>query len=162
MALEAAGRGANIVIFPQYQIPEDIYRKPGRWGEIARKAKVYIALGTYSPVSPLAYGKQAKVMGIVFSPEGKIVAAQVALHPSPIGRAMVIAGHEAQPIAIPGLGQVALLPCFDDVTSRPTRLFSQAGADVILAMANDGIFKGTIHPQLHMIRSRLRAVESRT
>lgn len=159
MALEAAGRGADMVLFPQYQIPGDLYRKPGRWGDLARKAKVYIALGTYAPVSPGDYGK-SWVMGLVLSPEGEIVGTQVALHPSPIGRVMVTAGTQAQPIAIPGLGRVALLPCFDDVTSRPARLFTRAGADVLFSMANDSLFKGTIHSQLHLLRSRLRAVEN--
>ena len=161
MALEAAGRGAEVVVFPQYHIPGDIERDPGRWAQIARKAKAHIVLGTYTPVVPLAYGKESRVTGLVFSPEGKMVGTQAALHPSPIGRSMVVAGTQARPIAIPGLGQVGLLPCFDDVSSRPTRLFSRAGVDVMLSMANDGLFKGTIHPDLHMIRSRLRAVESR-
>ena len=100
-------------------------------------------------------------MALVFSPEGKLVGTQVALHPSPIGRPMTIPGAEASPVSIPGLGKVALLPCFDDVTSRPARLSTKAGADYLLSMANDGLFVGTIHPRLHMIRARLRAVESR-
>jgi apolipoprotein N-acyltransferase len=160
LVVAAAAKGANMVLFPQYQIPEDIYRHPGRWGELARKSKVYVALGTYAPVEPFQYGKAAWVMGLVFSPEGKIVGTQVALHPSPIGRSLVRKGTQARPIAIAGLGTVALLPCYDDVTSRPARLFSRAGADFLLSMANDGLFTGTIQPQLHMTRSRLRAVEN--
>ncbi|MEK7389699.1 MAG: nitrilase-related carbon-nitrogen hydrolase [Elusimicrobiota bacterium] len=162
MALEAAGRGADMVLFPQYQIPEDIYREPGRWAGIARRAKAYIALGTNAPVEAGDYGRQAWVMNLVFSPEGKLVGSQIAQHPSPVGRPMVVVGRQASPVEIPGLGRVALLPCFDDVTSRPTRQLSRAGADVVFSLANDSLFKGTIHPRLHLLRSRLRAVESRT
>ena len=160
MALEASRRGADLVLFPQYQIPEDIYRHPGRWAELARKAKAYLALGTYSPVSEHAPGKEAWVISLVFSPRGELIGAHKALHPSPMGRHMVPAGERAEPIAVPGLGRVAFLPCFDDVSSRSTRLFGRSGVDFIAAIANDGSFVGTIQPELHLIRARLRAVES--
>jgi apolipoprotein N-acyltransferase len=161
MTASAAARGADMVLFPQYQIPEDIYRHPERWGEIARKSHVYMALGTYAPVVPEQYGAEAWVVSLVFGPDGRMIGTQRALHPSPFGRPMVVAGEDAEPIAIPSLGRLAILPCFDDVTPRPTRMFGRTGADFIAAIANDGLFKGTIHPRLHVIRSRLRAVESR-
>jgi predicted amidohydrolase len=150
-----------MVLFPQYQIPEDIYRHPERWGEIARKSRVYMALGTYAPVEPEAYGGEAWVVSLVFSPDGTLSGTHRALHPSPFGRPRVVAGTDAEPIVVPDLGRVAILPCFDDVTPRPARLFSAAGIDFIAAIANDSPFKGTIHPELHLMRSRLRAVESR-
>ena len=161
MTASAAARGADMVLFPQYQIPEDIYRHPERWGEIARKSKVYMALGTYAPVNPEQYGAEAWVVSLVFGPDGRMIGTHRALHPSPFGRPMVVAGEDAEPIAIPSLGRLAILPCFDDVTPGPARMFSRSGADFIAAIANDGLFKGTIHPSLHVIRSRLRAVESR-
>ncbi len=161
MAVEAGGHGADLVLFPQYQIPEDIYRHPERWGDIARKAKVYMALGTYAPVEPLQYGAEAWVVSLVFGPDGKMIGTHRALHPSPFGRPMVVAGEDADPIVIPALARLAILPCFDDVTPRPARMFRKTGADFIAAIANDGLFQGTIHPDLHVIRSRLRAVESR-
>ncbi|UPT73014.1 MAG: hypothetical protein M0D55_14060 [Elusimicrobiota bacterium] len=111
-------------------------------------------------MTPLAYGKQAWVMGLVFAPDGTLYDSQAALHPSPVGRPMTVAGTESRPIPIPGLGKVALLPCFDDVSSRPSRLAGKAGADVLLSIANDGLFRGTNHPALHMMRARLRAVET--
>lgn len=160
MALEAAGRGANMILFPQYQLPEDVYREPGRWSDIARKSKAFVALGTDAPVKPHVFGKEAWVIGLVFGPDGKVYDTQVALHPSPVGRPMTIPGVESRPIPIPGLGKVALLPCFDDVSSRPVRLAGRAGADLLLSMANDGLFQGTNHPRLHLLRARLRAVES--
>jgi apolipoprotein N-acyltransferase len=120
-----------------------------------------MALGTYSPVEPMQFGKDAWVISLVFGPDGRMIGTHRALHPSPFGRPMVVAGEVANPIDVPPLGRVAILPCFDDVTSRPTRMFSRAGIDFIAAIANDGLFKGTIHPRLHIIRSRLRAVESR-
>ena len=161
MTAQAAARGAAMVLFPQYQIPEDIYRHPARWGAIARKSHVYIALGTYAPVEAEQFGKAAWVVSLVFAPDGKMIGTHRALHPSPFGRPMVVAGEDAEPIEIPSLGRLAILPCFDDVTPTPTRMFSRAGVDFIAALANDGLFKGTIHPSLHVFRSRLRAVESR-
>ena len=160
MALEATRRGADMVLFPQYQIPEDVYRHPGRWAELARKAKAYLALGTYSPVRENAPGKEAWVISLVFSPRGELIGSHKALHPSPVGRPMVPAGDRADPIAVPGLGGLAFLPCFDDVASRSTRLFGRSGVDFIAAIANDGPFIGTSQPELHLLRSRLRAVES--
>ncbi len=161
MALQARARGADMVLFPQYQIPEDIYRHPERWGDIARKAKMYMALGTYAPVEPNVYGKEAWVVSLFFSPDGQLYGTHRALHPSPFGRPMVVAGQDANPVSVPALGRVAVLPCFDDVTPRPTRMFGRGGIDFIAAIANDGPFKGTSHPELHILRSRLRAVESR-
>lgn len=160
MALEAAGKGANMVLFPQYQLPEDVYREPGRWSDIARKSKAFVALGTDVPVKPHVFGKESWVIGIVFGPDGKVYDTQVAQHPSPVGRPMTIPGAESRPIPIPGLGKVAILPCFDDVSARPVRRAEKAGADMLLSIANDGMFQGTNHPRLHLHRARLRAVES--
>ena len=161
MTASAAARGADMVLFPQYQIPEDIYRHPARWGEIARRSHVYMALGTYAPVVAEHYAEEAWVVSLVFGPDGRMIGSHRALHPSPFGRPMVVAGEDAEPIAIASLGRLAILPCFDDVTPGPTRMFSRSGIDFIAAIANDGLFKGTIHPSLHLMRSRLRAVESR-
>ncbi len=162
MTAQAAARGADMVLFPQYQIPEDIYRHPQRWGEIARKSGVYMALGTYAPVEPEQFGAEAWVVSLVFAPDGKMIGTHRALHPSPFGRPMVVAGTDAEPIAIPSLGRLAILPCFDDVTPRPTRMFGRSGIDFIAAIANDEAVQGnSIQPELHLIRSRLRAVESR-
>lgn len=162
MALEAAAKGADLVLFPQYHIPGDILRRPEPWGEIARKAGVYMSLGTYTPVNPMAFGKEAWVTALVFAPDGRLVGAQKALHPSPMGRPMVLAGDAAEAIEIPPFGKLAVLSCYDDVTPRAARMFSSSQPDLIAANANDGLFKGTIHPRLHQLRSRLRAVESRT
>lgn len=161
MTASAAARGADMVLFPQYQIPEDIYRHPARWGEIARKSHVYMALGTYAPVVPEHYSEEAWVVSLVFGPDGRMIGTHRALHPSPFGRPLVVAGEVANAIPIPSLGRLAILPCFDDVTPGPARMFSRSGVDFIAAIANDGPFKGTIHPSLHVIRSRLRAVETR-
>lgn len=161
MTREAAGRGARMVLFPQYQIPEDIARAPEQWGAIARENKVFLALGTYSPVVEGAYGKDAWVISLVFSPDGKLLGTHKALHPSPIGRPMVSAGEAVDPIDVPGLGRLAILPCYDDVTPRPARLFGAARPDLFAAIANDGLFKGTIEPELHLLRARLRAIENR-
>jgi apolipoprotein N-acyltransferase len=118
-------------------------------------------IGTDAPVEPLEFGRYAWVVALVFGPDGKMIGTHRALHPSPFGRPMVVAGEDADPIDIPSLGRLAILPCFDDVTPRPTRMFGRSGVDFIAAIANDGLFKGTIHPELHLLRSRLRAVESR-
>lgn len=160
MALEAAGRGAGMVMFPQYQIPEDIARRPERWGALARKAKVYLALGTYTPADPRVFGKESRLVCLVFSPEGKLVGEHQALHPSPLGRPMVLAGTRAEPIEIAPLGRLAFLPCYDDVTPRPARLLGRAKPELLAAIANDGLFAGTVQPALHLLRSRLRAAES--
>ena len=162
MAMEAAARGANLVLFPQYQIPGDIFRHPEPWGAIARKAGVYMALGTYTPVKPMAYGKNSWVTALVFAPDGRLVGAQKALHPSPVGRSMVTAGDAAEAVDIPPLGKLAVLSCFDDVTPRAARMFGPSHPDLFAANANDGPFKGTIQPRLHQLRAQLRAVENRT
>jgi len=162
MALEAAKGGANMILFPQYQITEDIYRKPGRWAELARRTKLYLALGTYTPDVPGARRQMAWVITLVFSPEGKLIGEHRAIHPSPLSRSGVLSGSSADPIAVPGLGGVGVLPCFDDITPRPAAMFGkQSSLDVLFAIANDTMFEGTNQQELHLLRSRLRAVESR-
>lgn len=162
MALQAAAKGADMVLFPQYQIPGDIFRQPEPWGAIAKKAGIYMSLGTYTPVKPMAFGKNAWVTALAFSPDGSLLGVQKALHPNPGGRPMVVAGETADPIVLPSLGKLAILSCFDDVTPRPARMFSTSHPDLFVSNANDGPFKGTIHPFLHEMRTRLRAVESRS
>ncbi|MBI4051631.1 MAG: hypothetical protein HY400_03920 [Elusimicrobia bacterium] len=161
MAIEAGRNGARFILFPQYKLPEDVYRNPERIAGIAKKAKATIALGTYTPENPKIFGKESWVISLVFSPEGKLVGEHRALHPNPFGRPLVLRGEKAEPIAIPSIGKIAVLPCYDDVHSYPARRFLSSRPDFIASIANDGVFEGTTLPELHLNRDVYRAVESR-
>ncbi len=160
MTEEAAAKGAGMVLFPQYELPEDAQRHPEYWSALAKDNRVTLAFGTYTPLVAMAPGKLAWVVSLVFGPDGRLLGAHRAMHPSPLGRPMVVPGPDPTPIAVPGLGRVAFLPCYDDVAPRVARLSAAAGATLLADIANDGPFLGTSQPALHLMRSRMRAIET--
>ncbi len=71
------------------------------------------------------------------------------------------AGRVSLPFDVPGLGRVGPLICFEDLTSRIPRAMTRAGAEVLVAIANDAWYGHTAAPYEHQALALWRALETR-
>jgi apolipoprotein N-acyltransferase len=157
MALEASGKGAQVVVFPQYTIPVDVYVEPERIAAIARKAKTTLLLGTYTPPDN-STGRYN--IALVFSPEGKIIGEHRAVRPPPFRHIGQIRAKRISVIETP-FGKWGILLCYEDTDPKVARELVNQGAEILFSLLNDVHFKRTKGLYYHFTRSILRATETR-
>jgi apolipoprotein N-acyltransferase len=153
LSLEAS-RHAKIIVWPQYNLPIDVYRNPERVARIAKKAKAYIMLGTY-----LMENEEGYNIALLFSPEGKIIGRYDATHPTPF-REGVTSGKDYA-VFNTSSGKIAILLCHDDVTPVTASKFVKKDAELLFSLMNNGMFDKTTLPYHHLSRTILRAIENR-
>jgi apolipoprotein N-acyltransferase len=71
------------------------------------------------------------------------------------------AGRLSEPFDVPGFGRVGPLICFEDLTPRIPRAMTRAGAQVLVAMANDAWYGRSAAPYEHQALALWRAIETR-
>ncbi|MBI4517903.1 MAG: apolipoprotein N-acyltransferase [Deltaproteobacteria bacterium] len=71
------------------------------------------------------------------------------------------AGRESRLFTVPGLGRVGPLICFEDLPASIPRAMTRAGAELLLAMANDAWYGNSAAPYEHQALALWRAIETR-
>lgn len=161
LALDAAGNGPSLMIFPQYTFPGDIYRDPAFFERLARKVNAYILVASRVPAkagqSILDFGYMN--MAFLFSPAGKMEGIYQSVEEAPFGRVRQDSSTKYQVLITP-FGKLGILLCYEDVTSRFSKEAKRAGADILVALSNPGMFTDTPMPYYHLRQDQLRAMET--
>ena len=161
LALEAAKGHPYLIVFPQYTFPEDIFRKPDFFAGLAKKTGVYILIGAHVPVeagkSILDYGFMN--LALLFTPEGKLGGMYQAMEEAPFGEVRQQSSEKYQVIKTP-FGKLGVLLCYEDVTSQTAKRAAKAGAKVLVALSNPGMFLDTHMPYYHLQQDQLRVMET--
>jgi apolipoprotein N-acyltransferase len=71
------------------------------------------------------------------------------------------AGRAARVFEVPGVGKVGPLICFEDLPASIPRAMTRAGAQLLIAMANDAWYGESAAPYEHQALALWRAVENR-
>ena len=71
------------------------------------------------------------------------------------------AGHDSRAFDVPGVGKVGPLICFEDISAGIPRAMTNAGAEVLIAMANDAWYGASAAPYEHQALALWRAIENR-
>ena len=161
LALEAARKHPDLIIFPQYTFPEDIYRNPEFFTELAKKTKAYILVASHVPAeagkSILDFGFMN--LAILFTPEGKLSGVYQAMEEAPFGEVRQQSAKKYQVIETP-FGKLGVLLCYEDVTSQIAKEAAKAGAEVLVSLSNPGMFLDTHMPYYHLQQDQLRVMET--
>lgn len=161
LALEAAKQHPDLIIFPQYSFPEDIYRNPVFFEELAKRTKAYILVASHVPVeagrSILDFGFMN--LALLFTPEGRLGGVYQATEEAPFGEVRQHSAPKYQVIETP-LGKLGILLCYEDVTSKAAKEAVKAGAEMLVSLSNPGMFLDTPMPYYHLQQDQLRAMES--
>jgi len=154
LALEAAQKNPAIIIFPLYTFPEDIYKNPEFFTQLAQQTGSYILLGSHIPS-----GKKFFDGALLYSPEGKLSGTYQAVQAPPFRSLNETTETQYQLLETP-FGKIGVLLCYEDSQSRIAQNALETGADFILALSNPGHFKDTLLPQKHLYQDQLRAIET--
>jgi apolipoprotein N-acyltransferase len=162
LALEAAKQHPDIIIFPQYTFPEDIYRSPGFFTELAKKTKSYILVASHVPAeagkSILDFGFMN--LALLFTPEGKLLGKYQAVEEAPFGEVRQQSAKKYQVMETP-FGKLGILLCYEDVTSKAAKEAMNAGAEVLVSLSNPGMFLDTHMPYYYLQQDQLRVMETK-
>jgi apolipoprotein N-acyltransferase len=161
MAMEASKQHPDLIIFPQYTFPEDIYRNPQFFTELARKTKASILVASHVPAEA---GKSVFDFGymnlaLLFTPEGKLGGVYQATEEAPFGELRQRSAKKYQVIEMP-FGKLGILLCYEDVTSKAAEEAAKSGADILVALSNPGMFLNTHMPYYHLKQDQLRVIET--
>ena len=175
MTVEAAERGAQIVIWPESTVPlsytqTDFYREAIE--DLSRKYDIDIILGSVAtdPASPNRLWNSAFLVSrgttighydkIRLVPFGEYV---------PLRRVLFFAEKLVHAVGefefgtneIPLTGKFAYGPaiCYEVVYPQITRTQVRNGATVLVTITNDAWYDGTSAPEQHLWQARMRAVE---
>ncbi len=161
LALEAAKQHPDLIIFPQYTFPEDIFRKPDFFSGLAKKTGVYILTGAHVPIeagkSILDYGFMN--LALLFTPEGKLGGVYQAMEEAPFGEVRQQPAKKYQVIETP-FGKLGVQLCYEDVTSKLAKEAVRAGADILVSLSNPGMFLDTHMPYYHLQQDQRRVMEA--
>lgn len=175
MTVEAARRGANVVIWPESTVPLSFTDSPfyrDAIEEISRDLDIDIILGSVATDSarPKSLWNSAflvsngKTIGhydkIRLVPFGEYV---------PLRRVLFFAEKLVRAVGefefgsndFPLKGRLAYGPaiCYEIVYPQITRIQVRHGADVLVTITNDAWYDGTAAPAQHLAQARLRAIE---
>jgi len=161
LALKAAKENPDLIIFPQYTFPGDIYRDPAFFTELAKKTGAYILVATHVPAEA---GRSVFDFGFInlallFTPEGELGGVYQAMQEAPFGEIKQKSAKTYEVIETP-FAKLGILLCYEDVTSQTAKEAVRAGADILISLSNPGMFLGTHMPYYHLQQDQLRAGET--
>jgi apolipoprotein N-acyltransferase len=175
MTVEAAGKGAKVIVWPESTVPLSYTETPfyrSEIEELSRRYGVDIILGSVAtdPARPNRLWNSAflassgKTIGhydkIRLVPFGEYVPLRKVLF---FAEKLVHAvgefefGNNDSPLG--GKRNYGLAICYEIVFPQITRTQVRNGADVLVTITNDAWYDGTSAPAQHLWQARLRAVE---
>lgn len=175
MTVEAADKGAQVVIWPESTVPlsytqTDFYRESIE--RLSRERNIDIILGSVAtdPARPNRLWNSAFLVssGITIAHYDKIRLVPFGEY-VPLRRVLFFAEKlvravgefEAGTNETPLAGKFSYGPaiCYEIVYPQITRTQIRNGADVLVTITNDAWYDGTAAPAQHLAQARLRAVE---
>jgi len=160
-ALEAAKSDADLIIFPLYSFPEDIWRNPAFFTRLAKETGKYILTAAHIPKeegqSILNTGFMNKAL--LYSPQGKLVGEYHAMKAPPFSEIPEYTSTQYQVIETP-FGKLGVLLCYEDILPSMAKKAVDAGAEILVALSNPGSFVTTHQPYYHFLQDQFRAIES--
>ncbi|MEK9970316.1 MAG: apolipoprotein N-acyltransferase, partial [Ferrovibrio sp.] len=188
LSLQPAEKPLTHVIWPETAIPYLLDEEPGLRDALAKRLAPGTVLITGAPrqevKTPAADPRAITIYNSVFAMDGRaeIVARYDKLHLVPFGEYLPFRGllkplgldalaagavdfspgHDAAPIAIPGLPFARVLICYEAIfadEAMQTLDGSQPAAGLLLNLTNDAWFGRSSGPYQHLAAARFRAVE---
>lgn len=161
MGLKAALGAPDLIIFPLYNLPGDVYRKPDFLRELARSVKRPFLVTTDAPIKA---GDDALELGfmklaLLYTPEGKVMDIYKAVEAIPFTDQYVEKAENYRVIQGP-FGKLGVLICFEDMVPRFPRQAARDGANLLVVLANPGFFQKTPIPRFELFQGQVRAAET--
>jgi apolipoprotein N-acyltransferase len=176
LTLEAAGRGARLVVWPETAMPFFLQEDPRRLQveRLARETGTYLLVG-----APDRSSRRPRNSALLIGPDGRFLGRYDKRHLVPFGEYVPLKpllgfidvlgggaigdfapGRETTVLATPA-GRLAVVICYEAIFPAEVREFFLAGADVLVNITNDAWFGRSAAPVQHLAMAAFRAVENR-
>jgi len=176
LTIDAAGRGAKLVVWPETSLPFvfDEDRRRAVVQALARETGAYLLVGALGG-APEGLRNSA----FLIAPDGEVVGRYDKRHLVPFGEYVPLkpllpfvdvlgggaigglrSGGETTVFSTP-LGRLAVIICYEAIFPSEVREFFLAGADVLVNITNDAWFGRSAAPVQHLAMAAFRAVENR-
>jgi len=129
MALRAASRNPDLIIFPLYSIPGDVYRKPIFLEELARLAKCPILFASHVPIKAGddAFEQGFMNFAFLYSSDGTLKDSYQAVHALPFLGQDVKKAEKYHVIQGP-FGKLGILLCYEEMIASLSQEAARGGA----------------------------------
>ncbi|HEX4841056.1 MAG TPA: apolipoprotein N-acyltransferase [bacterium] len=150
----ARGQGADLIVFPETAVPQNLFGSEGALGEVGRWAQ-----RAHAPVIASALENGVSNIAVAVTPSGLAVSRYDKVRLVAFGETGIVPGHRFTPLWTP-LGQVGVAICFESIFPDVSRALVKNGAQILAVITNDAWLDGTAAPAQHAAHAVLRAVES--
>lgn len=161
MTLRAARGKPDLIVFPLYTLPGDVYRRPEFLQELAKTAQVPILTASHIPIeSGTEMSDGFMNMAFLYNQEGKLLDHYQAVHALPFLDMPSKTSKSYRVIQSP-FGKVGILLCYEDMIPSLARQAVKENARLLFAMTNPGLFQNTLVPYYELFQDQIRAAENR-
>jgi apolipoprotein N-acyltransferase len=161
LSREAAKAKPDIIIWPEYAIPEDIFTNKELYDKISQLAKdtnaylVFGAVGKTDLTDPEF--NYIKDMAYVFSRKGDYIGGYTSVIPFPFNE-KVIAGTDF-PVFNTDIGTFGISTCYEENYDFIDKLYAEKGADFIISLANNEPLTVLREFEVQALHARFNAAE---
>ena len=161
MALRASQGNPDLIIFPLYSIPGDVYRKPAFLEELARLAKCPILFASHIPIKAGddAFDHGFMNLSFLYDAEGSVKDIYKSVEALPFLDQTVETAEKYRVIQGP-FGKIGVLLCFEETIPRLSQEAVRQGARILVAQSNPGAFQETMKPRDLLFQDQVRAAET--
>lgn len=163
LTLEAAKSRPDIIVWPEYSVPEDIFLNKNLYGKIsnlAKEANAYLVFGSLETTEKTdPEYNYIKDVAVVFSKNGDYVGKYISVLPFPFD------GHTVPgddfPVFNTELGKFGISTCWEEYYDYINKKYVNEGADFFISIANDNPVGNLNMMKLKSMHVRFRASENR-
>jgi len=161
LALKASLGGPDLVIFPLYNLPGDVYRDPSFLLELAGIAKCPIIAASHVPIKAgdELFDQGILSLALLYAPEGKMRDIYQAVETPPFYSHYAKKAKKHRVIRGP-FGKLGVLLCYEDMVPRLARDAARNGAKVLVALSNPGLFAQMAIIYYELLQDQIRAAEN--
>jgi apolipoprotein N-acyltransferase len=159
-ATQALTENPDLLIFPLYSFPGDIYRKGGFFKQLAQKTGKHILVASHVPAKEnesILEGFSNRAL--LFGPNGTLIGSYQAVTSPPFSEVTEYRAEQYEVLESP-FGKIGILLCFEDTVSSMAKKAALQGAELIVALSNPSLFLKTVQPRHHLKQDQMRAIES--
>jgi apolipoprotein N-acyltransferase len=161
LVLRAVLGAPDLIVFPLYTLPGDVYREPAFLEELAKTAKRPVLVASHVPIQA---GDESFDQGFInlaflYTPEGKVRDIYQAVETIPFND-MVSKKAEKYRVIRGPFGKLGVLLCYEDIIPRLSREAARDGAGVLVALSNPGLLQETTVPYYQFFQDQIRAAET--
>jgi apolipoprotein N-acyltransferase len=157
----AAKGDPDLIVFPLYTLPGDVYREPAFLEGLAKNAKSPILLASHVPMiaGDELFDQGFMNFAFLYAPDGKLADTYQAVESLPFNDLPAKKAEQYRVIRGP-FGKLGVLLCYEDMIPRLAGQAARDGAKILVSLSNPGFFERTPILYYQLFQDQIRAAET--